>query len=280
MVVKDDKETESDEAMKEVKQKVAKASKFAKENPSSKKEKTSRIDELIKQAKFIVKPPMSLDQSVDEIVKNGNLKPMSKWYENFDENGKRILEEATIKYLHDYSIALIQIMSKIPKSLYNILEMRRQTNNKEDKRLREYVVVNICYVISKEEIDRILKEPKNQFRRKTTMNKIMIGQIDEVIKATEAILRKVLLQNQYEVIPKKTQHDLETKKTKVHTPSILEVQTDNKEEVNVLKDARDEDAADKGEEEIVVDNKGGVTQNPSDQSMESQALIIDNTGLK
>lgn len=48
-------------------------------------------------------------------------------------------------------------------------------------------------MLSKEEINRILKKAKNEFRRKTKVNKIMIDKTDEVIKDTETILRKVLL---------------------------------------------------------------------------------------
>lgn len=51
---------------------------------------------------------MSLDEIVNEVVKNGNLKTIAEWYDNFDENGKRTLEEAIVKYLNVYSRALYQ----------------------------------------------------------------------------------------------------------------------------------------------------------------------------
>lgn len=80
---------------------------------------------------------MSLSEIVNQVIKNGNLKPLSEWYDNFDENGKRTLEEATVYYLNLYSkLSLIEIMSVIPKSLYEILDARRQTTNKEDERLK------------------------------------------------------------------------------------------------------------------------------------------------
>ncbi|XP_059068433.1 uncharacterized protein LOC131858953 [Cryptomeria japonica] len=59
-VTVDDEETKSDEVVKEVKAKASKATKI-----------------------------------VNEVVKNGSLKPLSKWYENFDVSGKITLEEAT-----------------------------------------------------------------------------------------------------------------------------------------------------------------------------------------
>lgn len=58
----DDEETKSDEFVKEVKAKAAKATKVVKEKTSHgrKKSKSSDIDEVIKQGKFIVELPMSL----------------------------------------------------------------------------------------------------------------------------------------------------------------------------------------------------------------------------
>lgn len=64
---------------------------------------------------------------MNEVVKNGNLKSLLEWYENFDENGKRKLEEATVEYLNVYRKSLIELMSKIAKSLYKVLDMRRET---------------------------------------------------------------------------------------------------------------------------------------------------------
>lgn len=75
--------------------------------------------------------------------------------------------------------------------------MRRRYANKEEERLREYVLVELFPIIANEEIARILKEAKNEFSRKTGINKIMIRKTEEVIKDTKRILRKVFLQNQY-----------------------------------------------------------------------------------
>lgn len=158
-----------------------------------------------------------------------------------------------------YSRDLIEIMFEISKSLYDILEMRRRKKNNEEERLREYVLVELCPVIANEDIARILNEAKNEFKRKTRVNKIMIGKTKEVIEDTKRILRKVLLQNKYEVILEKTQGNnskssLETQ-TKDDTSSFLEVQI----EVNVPEDARDKDVANKGEEE---EEKVEDNQNP------------------
>lgn len=58
------------------------------------------------------------------VLKNGKVKPLLEWYENFDENSKRTLEEATTKYMNVYSKALIELMFEIPKSLYKFWEKR------------------------------------------------------------------------------------------------------------------------------------------------------------
>lgn len=109
--------------------------------------------------------------------------------------GKRTLEEAIVEYLNVYSKALIELMSVIPKSLYEILDVRRQTTNKEDERLKEYVLVNLCSIICKEEIERFLQLTKNEFKSKYKVNKIMFVKIDEVAKETKNFLTKVLLEN-------------------------------------------------------------------------------------
>lgn len=69
-----------------------------------------------------------------------------------------VKEQATIKFLNKFNRALIEIVSKFPKSLYDVLEMRRDSAKEKDDRLREFVLVNICLVIVVEKIDKILKE--------------------------------------------------------------------------------------------------------------------------
>lgn len=49
------------------------------------------------------------------------------------------------------------------------------------------VLVNLCFVISKSEVDRLLKVAKRSFRSKTRVNKIMLGKVDEVDKETKTI---------------------------------------------------------------------------------------------
>lgn len=90
----DDEETTLDEVVKEVKAKNAKTSKVTKEKPSSgaksgKKPKLSRVDEVMKQGKSEVKTPIFLNETINKVVKNGNLKPLTKWYDDFDANVKR-----------------------------------------------------------------------------------------------------------------------------------------------------------------------------------------------
>lgn len=138
-----------------------------KQKPSSRtrssKRLKSEIDEALKQGNYTIIPSISLDQTVKLVVKNGNLKPLYEWYEKFDENGKMTLEEATIEYMNVYSKSLIELMSLIPKRLYNILDIRRQKTKADEEKIREYVLVNLCSVITKAEIDRILQLTKDKF---------------------------------------------------------------------------------------------------------------------
>lgn len=59
-----------------------------------------------------------------------------------------------------YSKELLELSSMISKSLYEILDARRHTKILEDERIKEYVLVNLSSVISKEEVVRILKHAK------------------------------------------------------------------------------------------------------------------------
>lgn len=59
--------------------------------------------------------------------------------------------------------ALIELMTLVPKSLYKVLDMRRETTKGEEEKLREYLLVNLCLAISKIEIDIILKLAKDKF---------------------------------------------------------------------------------------------------------------------
>lgn len=90
----DEGEIDSNEAVKEVKDKASKATKISKEKPSNgvksgKKSKPFELDEALKKGKLKVNPPMSLNEIMNEIVKNGNLKPPFEWYDKFDENRKK-----------------------------------------------------------------------------------------------------------------------------------------------------------------------------------------------
>lgn len=49
-----------------------------------------------------------------------------------------------------------------------------------------------CPDITKDEISRILGFSKEKIQRKNRVNKIMFGRVDEVVKDTEGILRKIL----------------------------------------------------------------------------------------
>lgn len=67
------------------------------------------------------------------MIKDGNLKPLCEWYDTFDSVGQRVLEEATIKYLNNFNMTLVEIMAELPKELYEILEMRRVSARIEEE---------------------------------------------------------------------------------------------------------------------------------------------------
>lgn len=56
--------------------------------------------------------------------------PYVKCMVPFDTIGKRVLEEATIKYLNNFNMTLIEIMAQLPKELYEILEIIQCVNSR------------------------------------------------------------------------------------------------------------------------------------------------------
>lgn len=81
-------------------------------------------------------PSMSVNDVEKDIIVQGNLKPLFELYDKFDDVGKRILEVSTVKYLNTFNRSLVEIMSEIRKSLYNLLEMRRVNAKVEEERLK------------------------------------------------------------------------------------------------------------------------------------------------
>lgn len=109
---------------------------------ASKKQKFE-LDEALKSDKvegaYNVVPPMTLKEIIDEILKDGNLKNVPVYYENFDNKDQRAIEESIVQYMDVYSKALIELSCMIPKKLYGILDARRHTTSLEDKRIKEYI---------------------------------------------------------------------------------------------------------------------------------------------
>lgn len=62
-----------------------------------------------------------------------------------------------------YSKTLIELSSMIPKILYDILDVRRHTTILDDERIKEYALINLSSVISKDEVTRLLNLVKNKF---------------------------------------------------------------------------------------------------------------------
>ncbi|XP_059068609.1 uncharacterized protein LOC131859095 [Cryptomeria japonica] len=237
IVKKDDEETDFDEAVEEIKTKGTKASKFSKVKPSS-EEKSSKKVKVDSD-----KPSMIVHEVEEALTMQGNLDPLFEFYDKFDDASKRTLEEATVKYLNIFNRALVEIMFEIPRSLYDNLEMRKGSVKTKDEILREYVIVNLHNVIAIEEVKRILKEIRKAFRSKTKINKLVIGEIDEVVKDIDKILKPILKKNQYDIVSSVS----EVKKVQSKVDHIEVNVSSAPEEKGV--DVQKEDVMDKGEEE-------------------------------
>lgn len=119
------------------------------------------MDEALKSRKlegtYVVDPPKTLNEIIDEVLKEGKLKNVFVYYENCDDSDQRTIEEEIVQYMNVYSKTLIELSSMIPKELYDILDFKRHIASVEDERIKEYVLVNLSSVISKAEVDRLLK---------------------------------------------------------------------------------------------------------------------------
>ncbi|XP_057855729.2 uncharacterized protein LOC131065282 [Cryptomeria japonica] len=234
LISNDEEEIESDDAVKE-KKKIVKAAKVVKGKSSSKEQSHKKT-----QSYEIV---MTIRKVKETIVKEGNLKPISKYYELLDDVGKRSIKKTTIEYLNKYNRPLIEIMSEIRWSLYDIMDMRKETARIEEERIREYILVQLCPMIEKAKIDRILEENEKKFRSKKRVNKIMIGRNEGVGRETKQILRAILSNNNYEM-----------------DKPILEEDEDEGDKINV--DVGDVDKVDSEESEVKVATEARDTEDP------------------
>lgn len=116
----------------------------------------------------------------------------------------------------------------IPKSLYGILDVRRHTNILEGERIKEYVLVNLSSVISRDDVTGLLNLSKDRFQSKKRVNKIMRGKIDEVTKETEIILRQFLIDQRVDVNVEEPSQDTPVLKVHVSIPDKQKYQSPKK----------------------------------------------------
>lgn len=109
------------------------------------------------QGKYTFIPPLSTKELIYENIKDDNIKNISVYYDDFDENEQREVEEAVVLHLHNFNKSLIELERSIPKCflecnipkyLYIILDARRLTTNILDKELKEHTLINISACIS------------------------------------------------------------------------------------------------------------------------------------
>lgn len=87
--------------------------------------------------KIKIIPPKSLDEIKNEIIKDGNLNNLAIYYENADDMEQREIEEVVVQYMNKFSRALIELSSKIPKELYNTLDIQRNAVYRKDEEMKE-----------------------------------------------------------------------------------------------------------------------------------------------
>jgi len=101
---KDDEEIEFDEEVKKMKKKKKKTS----SESSASKDKEEGAEE------FVEKSTLSIDDIIKAVTVDGNLQPVTEFYDEYSDTNKNILEDATVRYLNIYNKAFIEIISLIP----------------------------------------------------------------------------------------------------------------------------------------------------------------------
>lgn len=91
--------------------------------PQKGRKAKTQLESGDKQGKYV--PPLSIDQLIDEVIMDGNLKNIGMYYENLNEVDWRKVEEVVVLYLHNFSKTLIELEKRIPKDLYNLIYARR-----------------------------------------------------------------------------------------------------------------------------------------------------------
>lgn len=114
---------------------------------------------------------ITLKKVKTSITKQGNLTLLSQFYDCLNEKGKRSIEEATTVYLNKYSKVLIEIVSEVPTSLYDILDMRKEATRVEEEIIREYELVQLCLVIAMIELIGFLRKIKKGLEEKIMLIK-------------------------------------------------------------------------------------------------------------
>ncbi|XP_059067434.1 uncharacterized protein LOC131858260 [Cryptomeria japonica] len=212
------------------------------------------------------------------------------------ENPQREYVVATTKDVetdNDEAIkALIDLSSMILKGLYDILDARRHTTSLEDERIKEYILVNLSSVISKAEVDRLLKLAKDIFKRKRRVNKIMYRKIDEVVKETKAILKQFMKVHRYDKEQPSERAVLEKKKnektivtndndtTKLddfgefeQDPLVISIDSEKEaEEIEIVDEGKGEIDAEK-DEDVVKDASVEVVEKEKREEKDDQAPV-------
>ncbi|XP_057864250.1 uncharacterized protein LOC131072193 [Cryptomeria japonica] len=150
---------------KEQKEKKAKSDLVSTSKPKRGKKIKYDLDEAIEsgkmkttQTEYHIIPPLSTQELIDEIIKDGNLKNIFVYYKNMDD--------------------------------------KRKSASQMHREIKESQLVNQCTSITIEEIDRlILLANKKEFGSTHGVNSLMVGRVEEIRRETSAIWNKFLTKN-------------------------------------------------------------------------------------
>lgn len=122
---------------------------------------------------------------------DGNLKNLETNFEQFDDGDQMKVEEALVLYLHNFSKTLIELEKSISKDFYSLIDARRMNASKIDIKMKDRELVNRCKYITHSEVNKLIEEAnKKEFKSKNKINRLMIGNLEEVRKEIEEIWKK------------------------------------------------------------------------------------------
>lgn len=95
---------------------------------------------------------------MNEIIEEGNLSNVNKWYNSSNDSDKNTIEESINLHLDNYKKVLIEVIDELSNDLYMRFETKRLFVMELDKKLKVEALLAVHPVNSKEEIDDFIYE--------------------------------------------------------------------------------------------------------------------------